>query len=1044
MTAQTKKSSTGKVSKSRWRTALWIGLWLIVLLAIITAWAWQSRYSLIEKQVSKKLAQQAIDADLNIEAIGWGVARVNNIVLSHSRTVFFETDQVQFTYNYNDALKGKFDTVKIIRPKLQVNLDDNGSIIDGWLPPSSGGDGEFDLPAGGTVIEQGRIGWTAPFGSGSALIDADIMSRSKWSVQFKSEDTIFTDERGATRMAYEGVVVSENSEIFTAIGSLSAPQLDFGTGKAENFRVDYNLKFTRKEQLKGLVVSGWVRLDLGHASAQNFTADASKMKLDIFALLDLETYQFRNFAAEWDIEAQDVSLTDKHKRADIGNLVSANKSMSETPIAKYFTPFFSAKADQLLERFSLSGQGDFSFAPDRGYQIRLKTPLHLKAKKQDVVILGVKFVPALEYRNSGHTFSMLADVNWRGARPLKVNNLALRGRSLDGLSISALTHMSAHIKSSDTWNETAGRHAIRLAPFDMDIMYKADASGKRAIDLSTDIVYDGPVPGGAASGLTLGGNIDVLMQDGNLTMGYAPKGGVDIDAFTSDTGWRAENISMDLQKSEPLFRKKGVKRTMGFDLTDIRADIIGPEDNRHLAAQFQSMHIDADISANPRVWAIDIKATKIASDDFPSPGTLITTPEGTLRVLQNVNGDIDFSVSSGRTQIQTDNIRLRNTKVDLQGRPDDFTAVYNAVSVEFLSGGDVPILPLVGTARLQGALLTGEATSYLPQSAHTPLLISFRSVDGRGTAVVKIDSLAFEPRGLQPQYILPVLSGKLADVSGTVSANFNIGFGGGAPITSSGSINLNGLNVGTLVGPFTGVNADLTFSSVFPLKSQGIQTATISGFDPGFPLKDGLIKFELVEGGVRISEAIWPVENIDGPPGNIYISPLEWRFGTAKNRAVIHIENIGLGTMLAGSGKDKLSATGQVHGVLPAIIDGVNVTIDAGVLGVKDGGVIRFKSAGTDAAGAANENAGYAFEALENFQYTQLEALIDGPIDGDMSLKVSFEGNNPDVMEGQLFQFNNVFTGELINIVRNLGGAFSNEENLKRIIEIKNGDENTP
>ena len=252
------------------------------------------------------------------------------------------------------------------------------------------------------------------------------------------------------------------------------------------------------------------------------------------------------------------------------------------------------------------------------------------------------------------------------------------------------------------------------------------------------------------------------------------------------------------------------------------------------------------------------------------------------------------------------------------------------------------------------------------------------------------------------------------------------------------------MDVGTLVGPFTGVNSDLSFSSMFPLKSQGVQTATVKGFDPGFPLQDGLIKFEIVENGVRIDEAVWPVSNIDGPPGKIYVSPLDWHFGDVKNRAVIHIENIGLGTMLEGVGKDKLSATGQVYGELPAVIDGVNVRIDKGVVGVKDGGIIRFKSAGTDAAAAANENAGYAFQALENFQYKQLEALIDGPIDGDMTLKVVFEGYNPDVMNGQQFQFNNVFKGELLNIARNMSGAFSNEENLKRIMEIKEGESETP
>ena len=134
-----------------------------------------------------------------------------------------------------------------------------------------------------------------------------------------------------------------------------------------------------------------------------------------------------------------------------------------------------------------------------------------------------------------------------------------------------------------------------------------------------------------------------------------------------------------------------------------------------------------------------------------------------------------------------------------------------------------------------------------------------------------------------------------------------------------------------------------------------------------------------------------------------------------------------------------MSATGQVSGTLPARIKGVNVVIDNGVLAVKDGGVIRYKSAGTDAAAAHNVNAAHAFKALENFTYRQLEARIDGPLDGTMVLKIVFDGHNPEVLYGQSFQFNTLVSGELTNIARNMAGAFSNEENLSRIIEIKNG-----
>ena len=1045
MTAQTKKSRNGKVGKSRWRTALWVFLWILVFLAVLLAWAWQSRYSLIEGQLRKRLAKQGISAALNIEKIGWEAARVDDIVLSSGGEVFFEAEQLQLQYAYKDALKGVFESIKIVQPAVTLHIDENGRITDEWLSMSSGtGNAAFELPSGGIEIEEARLDWDAPFGDGALLINAEITSNHEWALQFKGVDTVFTNGTARTALDYEGALKSESEDEITAIGTLFSPKIAFEGANLSNAKIDYNLKIVRTETSHGLFVTGWSMLDIKDAQTAELTAGPSQSRLDIDALFDMDTYGFKAVGAGWTIDAKDVSLVDAQKRRRIGDLISANKTLSQTPVTMHFTPFFSAKTNDLLELFSLSGEGRFSYARARGYDISLNAPLRINGKKQSVVVSNAVDAPALTYFNSGHTFSILTDIDWHGKRPLKIESLAVRGRSVNGLEMSTLNYMSAHIKSPETWSGASKGQALRLSPFEMDFEYKAGVRGAHQIKLNSNINYDGPVPGGFVKGLTIGGGLDVSTHGSDFTMAYAPVGAAKIQDFVSDTGWRAANIRMNFDEADTLFSRKSKNTAMLFSLEDVTANIISPEDDRHLASSFESMIIRADISSNPRQWDIDMEGAVIRSDDFPSPQTLITTDAGDLHVLQSANGSIEFSVSSPLTQIETENIRLKDTAVKLQGRPEDFTADYQAVSVEFLGGGDVPKLPLKGTARMQGAKITGEAISYLPQSKETPITIDFNSVDGRGTAKVTIDDLVFDPSGLQPQYLVPSLSGKLADVRGLVSAQFEIGFGGGGPINSSGNIKLKDMDVGTLVGPFTGVNTNLAFSSMFPLKSQGVQTTTMSGFDPGFPLQGGQIKFEIVENGVRIDEAVWPVENLEGPSGKIYIAPVDWRFGDVKNRAVIHIENIGLGTMLDGVGKDKLSATGQVYGVLPAVIDGVNVSIEQGKLGVRDGGIIKFKSSGTDAAAAANENAGYAFQALEDFQYKQLEALIDGPIDGDMTLKVVFEGHNPEVLNGQQFQFNNVFEGELMNITRNMSGTFSNEENLNRIMEIKNGDSDAP
>ena len=162
----------------------------------------------------------------------------------------------------------------------------------------------------------------------------------------------------------------------------------------------------------------------------------------------------------------------------------------------------------------------------------------------------------------------------------------------------------------------------------------------------------------------------------------------------------------------------------------------------------------------------------------------------------------------------------------------------------------------------------------------------------------------------------------------------------------------------------------------------------MAGFDPGFPLNYGTIQFNTVPGGIKFHQAQWPIENTVGTPGKIFLTPTDWRFGNVENRVTVNVENVGLDTILANIGKGKLSATGQVYGILPAKIKGVDILINGGLLTIKDGGVIRYKNGATDAATAHNENAGHAFKALENFHYRRLEALMMAPWTARWRLKL--------------------------------------------------------
>ena len=257
------------------------------------------------------------------------------------------------------------------------------------------------------------------------------------------------------------------------------------------------------------------------------------------------------------------------------------------------------------------------------------------------------------------------------------------------------------------------------------------------------------------------------------------------------------------------------------------------------------------------------------------------------------------------------------------------------------------------------------------------------------------------------------MRGKIADVRGPVSAQIDLEFGADRPLKSSGRAQLHSLSLGTLPGPVTGVVADLGFSSFFPLQTDGVQTLTLGSYDPGFPLTDGDVTFELIPDGIDILSARWPIGD-----GFVRLDPAQWRYLASENNMTLRIDKVSLGEFFKKFGNENLNATGEVDGVLPIVISGVDVKVAGGRLIVEDGGIIQYRSDQTNAAAAQNPQAEMAFDALKNFEYEELELLMDGPLGGEITLRIKFLGSNPDVLYGSQFRFNVTVTGELFNIAR--------------------------
>ncbi len=1033
-----------KTKMSRTRKVLWGLLGLLLVGVLVLALAWYNRYSLLETQVQKALDKRGIAAQFNITSADKHHMVIDDITMSAKGADIFSASSLALEYDVKRAFKGEFKRIVVRKPVLNIVLDEHGNIVGDYVPQSSAGAG-FTFPVNGIVVEEGLVVWQTAFGHGRTKLSAEIVSAQNWNVVYNSPNTQLSQNGVALALDFAGGVEQSEDNKFTAFGTMFAPNLDTPVLQTGEAKTDYRFDIHRKNA-DILDVSGWLNIDAQDMDIAQYTANNVKLRLDIKTPFNTMHRNFETFDAGWTLRGDNISVKDTDQRQQLVDKLTARDAMSKAPIAMHFSHILPQELAVLLDAFSAEGKGRFSSNPS-GYEVHLTDRFSVKNAHQTVHIPSQENA-TIRYDKRAQKLHFDANMDWRGAWPLQINNLKLEALSATGFRIDAMQRFSANIITNTAWKLRTNGEDFRLAPMDIDLDY-TDIGSVRHVVMSGNLDYDGLVPEGRVQNLRAGGRMKIRMQNNDFTLGFSSASNVHMDTFISQSGWRADGVDFEMNDTKNLIQSRVNGRELQAVLLGVTAQIISPEQDRHLQMSLDKIQVRSVLTDIPLVWNMNITGADIRSDDFPSPGTHIRAANSQLTVTQSLDGALYFKAKNPDTFIETDNVLVEHIEIDMEGTPEDIYARYNTPRVKF-KGGDMPALPFSGTARLLDGVLTGNASANLALAdgmavgENTKADILFRSVDGQGTVEINIPALDFTPRGLQPQYFVPSLRGKIADVSGRVAANLHFSFGGDGPIQSYGTTDLINLNIGTLVGPISGINAKLKFSSIFPLTSDGVQMATVTGFDPGFPLNNGEVRFEMIPDGVRIDEAVWPIANksaaTDNEAGRLFIAPMQWMFGNVENTAIVHIENLDLETLLEDIGKDKLSVTGKISGVLPAKIKGVDVRIAQGKLEVKDGGIIQFKTPETGLAAERNELAGYALKALENLTYQKLEMRINGPLDGSVNLDMVIDGKNAEVLSGQPFLFNVGVEGELGNIVRNLSKSFSTQENIKRIMELHSGE----
>ena len=141
--------------------------------------------------------------------------------------------------------------------------------------------------------------------------------------------------------------------------------------------------------------------------------------------------------------------------------------------------------------------------------------------------------------------------------------------------------------------------------------------------------------------------------------------------------------------------------------------------------------------------------------------------------------------------------------------------------------------------------------------------------------------------------------------------------------------------------------------------------------------------------------------------GSVYIDePFALALESWHADLKLQIEGLRLSQMFEFYGEDLIEAGGEIRGELPVRIRDDDIFIaDGWAKNTELGGYIRYRLQDVD-LGAQNQEANFAFQLLQDFNYSDLGAQLNLDPNGDLTISLLLDGHNPQVMDGQRVVFN--------------------------------------
>ncbi len=315
---------------------------------------------------------------------------------------------------------------------------------------------------------------------------------------------------------------------------------------------------------------------------------------------------------------------------------------------------------------------------------------------------------------------------------------------------------------------------------------------------------------------------------------------------------------------------------------------------------------------------------------------------------------------------------------------------------------------------LSGREVKFDGTLSLPGGLQASVEARHRFDNKRGNAQFKIPGWTFAEDGRQPLAAFPILRGVVTGVSGAITAEGRADWTE-ARASSSGRIALDTLSFATTAADIAGITGQVQFSDLFALRTDGQQIFTIALIDAGVPLVNGEARLRFTgDWKLQLDSLSWPFAG-----GTIGATNIDIPLDELPSALSVDMDGLDASALVSMMDVPDLEARGTLTGRLPVIFKDGEPYIEQAQIRSIGGGSIRYRA--QEAAAALRQSGSSAeilADALANFQFTDINMTLDGPLNGEIKARAKIEGSNPDLYDGKRIELNVNLSGVLRDLLR--------------------------